>query len=1276
VRCIVSPDHASNKNYSPIAIVGLASLFPGSVNKKGFWRDIISGKDLITEIPEDHWLIKDYYDPDPSTPDKTYCKRGAFLDPINFSPMEFGIPPTNIPSTDSTQLLALIVVKQLLQDLAKNRKNGQDSSEVISVILGVTSAQELLQYMTSRLQRPIWEEALRRHQFDATTIDSIVNTISSLYVPWTESTFPGILGNVVAGRICNRFNFQGTNCVVDAACASCLAALSMAINELQLGQSDMVVCGGADTLNDIFMYMCFSKTPALSMTGDCRPFSSDADGTLLGEGLGFLALKRLEDAERNGDKIYAVIKGLGASSDGKSKSVYAPLASGQARAIVTAYEQAHFSPSTVSLLEAHGTATMAGDIAEFTGLKAAFHQFSDVTEKQFCALGSIKSQIGHTKAAAGAASLIKTVLALNNKTLPPTIKVTQPHPSLDLDNSPFYLNTQARPWIHNNKHPRRAGVSSFGFGGSNFHVALEEYTGNNRAKRTHAFSNHLVIFTARDTHELISQLDTLATKIEQLTGVDNLARLTQKDYNSTFSIRAALIVTDEDDLSLKIKQLKTYLQDPASQSLPEGIFYANQSIDGKVAFIFPGSGSHYVGMTRSLATHFEDAFDIWNHAVARNPTLINIVNQVFPQSIFNENDLAIHEQQLNQVNYCEPAIILANQVYLRLLLLLGLKADMTAGHSFGELNSLHYAGIINSDALFDLALRHSEASVTNEPELQQEKVVTNYLLNIELSRSQLPVYSNKTAQPYPVDVTLLKQRVLEQENKSLPLSTTINQMYVDGAQIFVEVGPKSVLSHLFSHTVTDKNSVFISLDGNNEDQICGFWHAIAQLFVYGQNPKFQELWKEHEEPEEAFSEKSKQTFHIKLSGTSYGRPYPACILNSSEKSEPLSMSMNQVQQQCINTDHLTRDDMMNKNEQIPNQKGNNETQDLKQMLQEALNRFQMQTEHFHQEFLQIMQTENEELKNYLLRLEEQLNTTHKAEERFKPSAEKVNHHEEMPSTPRFGVAPETMAPPPEMPVFDEASSAQEHGTSVMKNTLITPQSPESIIADQAIDVRENPLFTTMLAIVSEKTGYPVEMIDINMNLEADLGIDSIKRVEILSAIRDQIPDMPEIDPTVMSNLQSIKEIANYLRNLFTQKTNSHAQTIFESPTSIQTENKITESNTANVDPKMQQAMLTIVSEKTGYPEEMIDINMNLEADLGIDSIKRVEILSAFREQFSDFPEIDPSELTSLNTLAEIVNYLSNKTIQEEASPPHAVAISEVKITQTPWRREGYSESKK
>jgi acyl transferase domain-containing protein len=515
VRCIVSPDHASNKNYSPIAIVGLASLFPGSVNKKGFWRDIISGKDLITEIPEDHWLIKDYYDPDPSTPDKTYCKRGAFLDPINFSPMEFGIPPTNIPSTDSTQLLALIVVKQLLQDLAKNRKNGQDSSEVISVILGVTSAQELLQYMTSRLQRPIWEEALRRHQFDATTIDSIVNTISSLYVPWTESTFPGILGNVVAGRICNRFNFQGTNCVVDAACASCLAALSMAINELQLGQSDMVVCGGADTLNDIFMYMCFSKTPALSMTGDCRPFSSDADGTLLGEGLGFLALKRLEDAERNGDKIYAVIKGLGASSDGKSKSVYAPLASGQARAIVTAYEQAHFSPSTVSLLEAHGTATMAGDIAEFTGLKAAFHQFSDVTEKQFCALGSIKSQIGHTKAAAGAASLIKTVLALNNKTLPPTIKVTQPHPSLDLDNSPFYLNTQARPWIHNNKHPRRAGVSSFGFGGSNFHVALEEYTGNNRAKRTHAFSNHLVIFTARDTHELISQLDTLATKIEQ-----------------------------------------------------------------------------------------------------------------------------------------------------------------------------------------------------------------------------------------------------------------------------------------------------------------------------------------------------------------------------------------------------------------------------------------------------------------------------------------------------------------------------------------------------------------------------------------------------------------------------------------------------------------------------------------------------------------------------------------------------------------------------------------
>ena len=300
---------------SPIAIVGVSALFPGSTDATGFWRDILAGRDLLSDVPESHWRIADYYDPDPKAPDKTYARRGGFLDPVDFDALAWGLPPSTLPATDTSQLLALIVAQAVLQDAAGEAFEHMDRSR-ISVILGVTSAQELLFSMVSRLQRPVWAQALRDSGLDEALIETACARIAASYVPWQEASFPGLLGNVVAGRIANRLNLGGTNCVTDAACASSLSALSMAVSELQLGTSDLAIAGGVDTLNDIFMYLCFSKTPALSPSGDCRPFSDQADGTMLGEGLGMVALKRLADAERDGDRIYAVLRGIGTASDG------------------------------------------------------------------------------------------------------------------------------------------------------------------------------------------------------------------------------------------------------------------------------------------------------------------------------------------------------------------------------------------------------------------------------------------------------------------------------------------------------------------------------------------------------------------------------------------------------------------------------------------------------------------------------------------------------------------------------------------------------------------------------------------------------------------------------------------------------------------------------------------------------------------------------------------------------------------------------------------------
>ncbi|TES89589.1 MAG: polyketide-type polyunsaturated fatty acid synthase PfaA, partial [Desulfobacteraceae bacterium] len=338
----------------------MGCLFPKSSGLKAYWRLLSRGEDAITDIPETHWSTEDYFDADPKKPDHIYCKRGGFISPVSFDPTEFGIPPATLEATDTSQLLGLVIAKKALEDsgYGDGRTFNRDRT---SVILGVTGTQELVIPLGARLGHPIWRRALENSGINPEKTEEVVQRISDSYVSWQENSFPGLLGNVVAGRICNRLDLGGTNCVVDAACASSMSAIHLAVMELISGRSDMVITGGVDALNDIFMHMCFTRTMVLSPTGDVRPFSKNADGTVLGEGIGIFVLKRLEDAEQDGDRIYAVIKGVGSSSDGKSQSIYSPRADGQVKALQMAYEEAGIDPATVELVEAHGTGTRVGD---------------------------------------------------------------------------------------------------------------------------------------------------------------------------------------------------------------------------------------------------------------------------------------------------------------------------------------------------------------------------------------------------------------------------------------------------------------------------------------------------------------------------------------------------------------------------------------------------------------------------------------------------------------------------------------------------------------------------------------------------------------------------------------------------------------------------------------------------------------------------------------------------------------------------------------------------
>ena len=679
----------------PVAVVGMSAIYPGEPGLDGFWRTITSGRDASGDVPPSPWLIEDYYDPDPKAVDRTYCKRGGFIDPVLFDPVKFGLPPNALPSTDSAQLLALIAARKVLDEAM--RGGVEVDLDRVDVVLGVASTTELVVQMGSRMQRPIWRKALLENGLAEDEADEICRDIADHYPVWQESTFPGLLGNVVAGRVANRLNLGGSNFVVDAACASSLSALQSALHRLYLNESDLVLTGGVDALNDVMMYMCFSKTPAFSATGDCRPFSDAADGTIIGEGVGMLALKRLSDAERDGDPIHAVIRGIGSSSDGRASSVYAPRSEGQAKALRRAYERAGYAPSTVELLEAHGTATKAGDVAEFAGLKLVFND--DSTR---CALGSVKSQIGHTKAAAGAAGLIKAVLALQHSTLPGTLKVDRPNPAMEMADTPFYVNAQTRPWVRPGDQPRRAAVSSFGFGGSNFHVTLEEYRGKQRAKRLRALPTELVVLSAASAADLEKRAAEILAAARSGESLSRIAFESARDFDASQPARAGLVAADTAALETLAERLRGALADGTAEGLtdPNIAIGIGPARDGKTAFLFPGQGSQYVGMGADLALAFPGALAVWD---AIDGDLADLHRVVFPEPAFDPASEDAQRTTLTAMHNAQPAIAATSLAQLALLEVLGVRADAAAGHSFGEVSALAAAGVLPTHRLVDTA---------------------------------------------------------------------------------------------------------------------------------------------------------------------------------------------------------------------------------------------------------------------------------------------------------------------------------------------------------------------------------------------------------------------------------------------------------------------------------------------------------------------------------------------------------------------------------------------
>jgi len=470
--------YGPHRGQEDVAVIGMACIFPAAPNLQAYWQNIVTKVDAVSDPPEDSWA-NIVYDPHSKENDRIYCKRGGYLgDLARFNPLDYGVMPLSVDGGEPDHYLALRLAHEALAHAgyANRPFDGTRSEVIIGRGTYINRGWATLFQHGLVVDQTLMILKRLHPEYDDRELKEIRRELKGSLPPFNAETASGLVPNIITGRIANRLGIMGSNFIIDAACASSLIAVDLAARDLLSRKCDLALAGGIQASIPAHLQMIFCQLNALSRRSEIRPFDKDADGTLLGEGGGIIIIKRREDAERDGDLVYALIKGIGTSSDGRGAGVMTPRVDGEELALRRAYESAGVSPDSIGLIEAHGTGTPVGDLVEVQALSRVFGpRHGDVPK---CALGSVKSMISHTIPAAGIAGLIKTALALHHKVLPPTLHCEEPNPKLELEETPFYINTETKPWIHGSpKTPRRAGVNAFGFGGVNAHAILEEYNG-------------------------------------------------------------------------------------------------------------------------------------------------------------------------------------------------------------------------------------------------------------------------------------------------------------------------------------------------------------------------------------------------------------------------------------------------------------------------------------------------------------------------------------------------------------------------------------------------------------------------------------------------------------------------------------------------------------------------------------------------------------------------------------------------------------------------------
>ncbi len=670
----------------PIAIVGMSCIFPGAPDLQTYWQNIVNGKDCIEEVPSHRWG-SEYYDPNSNEVDRFYCRRGGFVDRyVDFDPLQFGVMPKVAESTDPDQLLSLRVGIEALKDAGysdgtESLKNKPFDREKTGVIIGrgnyLSAGTLRLEQHVRQVQQTL--QTLRDLFPDLTeeNLQDVKSQLKSKMGHYGPDTAVGLIPNLVASRLANRLDLHGPAYTVDAACASSLIAVEQACQQLRSKQCNMMLAGGLHFTHDLTFWATFCQLGALSRKEKIKPLSEDADGILAGEGIGMLVLKRVSDAENDGDRIYALINGVGSASDGRSSSLLAPAVEGQLLSLQRAWSQTDIDRSDIGLVEAHGTGTPAGDNAELDTLAQFFGTWDEGEngDGKRPGIGSVKSMIGHTMPAAGVAGIIKSAMSIYHGVLPPSLHCERPNPKMA--NTRFRVIKKQEPWKQESG-PRVAAVNAFGFGGINAHAVLSMHISKNHSRSRPSDASSLpplVVLYAESQSDLIHKLE-----------LRQWGRLDSSDYKNC---HWRLVIVRPN--SKKIKLAKSIIEKGKPWSGHSKIYFSAMGIiseGGKVAFLFPGVDSSFEPQAEDICQYFNIKLPEYCESLKPSESLLKI--------------------WLGLTGF--------NRLLFDVVSRLGVTADGMAGHSIGEWSAMAASGML-SQALVDTSLKQKGFGSVEVPDV-------------------------------------------------------------------------------------------------------------------------------------------------------------------------------------------------------------------------------------------------------------------------------------------------------------------------------------------------------------------------------------------------------------------------------------------------------------------------------------------------------------------------------------------------------------------------------